>query len=268
MGVAFSQTTGEPTRNATMHQSCFTLLVLGLAIATKADASPTHHESQHATPSRDEWQEDTIPWLSHGHATNGNQVREKFFGGSYGGGFGGGDETTSACLVDRNSAWKGYDCSKKTCQKYAPMQAKRKWMRAAKRAARRWAADMEACCNADAGKYDCTADWCLDKRWNSFGAKLGLGVTGATLFYNNYYSCNDKAMKGYCKADSKWYKDASECCPTHCGVKPSGRSGMLDGLKGFFGGKSDETDESRETGSGETDESGETGSDDWELFGR
>ena len=221
-----------------MHQSCFTLLVLGLAIATKADASPTHHESQDATPSRDEWQEDMIP----GHATNENQVREKFFGGSYGGGFGGGDETTSACLVGRNSAWKGYDCSQKTCQKYA---------------LGKWAADMEACCNADAGKYDCTADWCLDKRWNSVGAKLGLGVTGANLFYNNYYSCNDKAMKGYCKADSKWYKDASECCPTHCGVKPSGRSGMLDGLKGFFGGKSDETDES-----------GETGSDDWELFGR
>merc|ERR1712086_971467 len=196
--------------------SCFTLLVLGLAIATKADASPTHHESQDATPSRDEWQEDMIP--GHGHATNGNQVREKFFGGS----FGGGDETTSACLVGRNSAWKGYDCSQKTCQKYAPMGA-------AKRAAKRWAADMEACCNADAGKYDCTADWCLDKKWNSNRwKKFGLGATGVSLFYNNYYSCNDKAMKGYCKADSKWYTDASECCPTHCGVKPSGKSGLLD----------------------------------------
>ena len=186
-----------------MHQSCFTLLVLGLAIATKADASPTHHESQDATPSRDEWQEDMIPGLSHGHATNGNQVRDKFFGGR----FWSGDQTTSACLVGRNSAWKGYDCSKNTCQMYA--QGK-------------WAADMEACCNADAGKYDCTADWCLDEKWNSVGAWTRRAL------WMKHYSCNDKAMKGYCKADSKWYKDASECCPTHCGVKPSGKSGLLD----------------------------------------
>ena len=173
-----------------MHQSCFTLLVLGLAIATQADNSPTHHESQdgYATPSRDEWQEDMIPGLSHGHATNGNQVREHFWGG--------GDTTTNACLVDRSSAWKGWDCNSNTCYKYRTGK---------------WSEDMRKCCTGSSS-YDCTSDWCLQKEW-------GGSYTCGRM--KNYW-CGNSAYKSIaqrcCPDKCATYKPSppTPTCPSSC----------------------------------------------------